>query len=113
ASHLRTTDLGKQIVDGSFDEFRNNPSSLIVGYRLAELLQAGIGDTIQLLSPGGEYWRFNVAAIARSGGGSIDSRRVYVQARGAPRLLKKPDETALSLFKIRRPPRAPRPGAHL
>ena len=34
--------------------------------------EAGVGDTVQLLSPNGEYWRFTVAAIARTGIGSID-----------------------------------------
>ena len=51
---------------GNFDDFRNNTSSIIIGSRLAELLQAGVGDTVQLLSPNGEYWRFTVAAIARA-----------------------------------------------
>jgi len=88
ASHLRTTDLAKQIVDGSFDDFRNNTTSVIVGYRLADLLEVRPGDTVQLLSPGGEYFRFNVAAIARSGVGTIDSSRVYAHARVAQRLLK-------------------------
>src|SRR5689334_23096635 len=60
-SHLRATDLEKQIVDGSYDDFRNNTSSVIIGYRLADLLRVGIGDGVQLLSPGGEYWRFTVA----------------------------------------------------
>ena len=67
----------RQIIDGSFNDFRNNTSSLIIGSRLAELLDVTPGDTMQLLSPGGEYWRFTVAAIARSGVGSIDSVRVY------------------------------------
>ena len=111
-SHLRTTDLGKQIVDGSFDDFRNNTGSLIVGYRLAELLQTGIGDTIQLLSPGGEYWRFTVAAIARSGVGTIDSNRVYVHARIAQRLLKKPYDASMILYKLRDPDRAPALASH-
>ncbi len=49
------------LVDGNFDDFRNNTSSIIIGSRLAELLQAGVGDTVQLLAPNGEYWRFTVA----------------------------------------------------
>src|SRR5207237_9523249 len=30
ALHLQTTDLAKQIEDGSFDDFRNKPNSVIV-----------------------------------------------------------------------------------
>src|SRR5207253_5733324 len=51
-SHLRTTDLAKQIVDGKFDDFRNNTSSVIIGNRLADLLQVRPLEAIQLLSPG-------------------------------------------------------------
>src|ERR1700758_1984620 len=50
--HARTTDILHQLIDGNFDDFRNNTSSIILGSRLAEdLLQVGIGDTVQLLAP--------------------------------------------------------------
>lgn len=106
-SHLRTTDLAKQIIDGSFDDFRNNTTSVILGYKLADLLEVGPGDTVQLLSPGGDYWRFNVAAIARSGVSTIDFSRVYAHARVAQRLLKKPFEASMIIYKLRDAQRAP------
>jgi lipoprotein-releasing system permease protein len=112
ASHLRTTDLAKQIVDGRFDDFRNNTTSVIVGYRLAALLLVNSGDTIQLLSPGGDYWRFTVAAIARSGVGTVDASRVYAHARVAQRLLKKPYEASMIIYKLRDPDRAPALASH-
>jgi lipoprotein-releasing system permease protein len=111
-SHLRTTDLAKQIIDGKFDDFTNNASSVILGYRLAEQLEVGCGDSIQLLSPGGEYWRFMVAAIARSGVGAIDSTRVYAQTRVAQRLLKKPYQASMIIYKLRDPERAPALATH-
>ncbi len=37
--HLQTTDLGQQIVDGNFDDFRNNPNSVIVGSRSGRATQ--------------------------------------------------------------------------
>src|SRR5437764_12424859 len=111
-SHLRTTDLAKQIVEGQFDDFRNNTTSVIIGYRLASLLELGPGDTIQLLSPGGEYWRFNIAAVARSGVSAIDTSRVYAHARVAQRLLKKSYQASLIIYKLRDPNRAPELGAH-
>ena len=106
-SHLRATDLEKQIIEGSYDDFRNNTSSVIVGYRLADLLHVGSGDSVQLLSPGGEYWRFNVAAISRSGVAAIDSSRIYAQQRVAQRLLKKPYQASMIIYKLRDPARAP------
>jgi lipoprotein-releasing system permease protein len=111
-SHLRTTDLAKQIIDGKFDDFTNNTSSVILGYKLADQLEVECGDSIQLLSPGGEYWRFMVAAIARSGVGAIDSTRVYVQTRVAQRLLKKPYQASMIIYKLRDPDRAPALATH-
>src|SRR5437899_7205866 len=107
ALHARTTDILHQLIDGNFDNFRNNTSSIIIGSRLAELLQAGIGDTVQLLAPNGEYWRFTVAAIARAGIGSIDSTRVYTHARIAQALLQQPSGASMIIYKLRNPNRAP------
>src|SRR6185312_6049439 len=33
ASHLQTTNLGHQLIGGSFDDFRNKPTSVILGSR--------------------------------------------------------------------------------
>jgi lipoprotein-releasing system permease protein len=104
---LKTTDLGQQIIDGRFEDFRNNPSSIIIGSRLGEALGVGAGDTVQLLSPGGEYWRFTVAARARSGVGQIDGSRVYAHAKVAQKLLRKPYPASMILYKLRDPERAP------
>ncbi|HLW36474.1 MAG TPA: ABC transporter permease [Chthoniobacterales bacterium] len=112
ASHLRTTDLAKQIIDGKFDDFTNNTTAVILGYRLADQLEVGCGDSIQLLSPGGEYWRFIVGAIARSGVGAIDATRVYAHTRVAQRLLKKSYQASMIIYKLRDPDRAPALAAH-
>ena len=105
--HAQTTDILHQLIDGNFDDFRNNTSSIIVGSRLADLLQAGVGDTVQLLAPNGEYWRFNVAGIARAGIGSIDSTRVYAHARIAQALLQQPAGASMIIYKLRDRDRAP------
>ena len=112
ALHAQTTDLLHQLVEGSFDDFRNNTSAIIVGSKLAEILQAGVGDTVQLLAPNGEYWRFTVAAIARAGVGSIDTTRVYSHARIAQALLQRPFGASMILYKLRDPDRAPALGRH-
>ena len=36
ALHAQTTDILHQLIDGNFDDFRNNTSSIIIGSRLAE-----------------------------------------------------------------------------
>src|SRR5207248_1058427 len=105
--HAQTTDILHQLIDGNFDDFRNNTSAIIIGSRLADLLQAGVGDTVQLLAPNGEYWRFNVAGIARAGIGSIDATRVYAHARVAQALLQQPSGASMIIYKLRDPNRAP------
>ena len=112
ALHLQTTDLGKQIRDGSFDNFRNKPNSVIVGTRLAAVLNVGVGDTVQLLSPGGQYRRFAVAATARSGVGAIDLTRIYCHARVAQTLLHKPFQASMIIYKLRDRDRAPALAKH-
>ncbi len=107
ASHLHTTNLAEQLVDGNFDDFRTNPSSVIVGSRLAAALGVNAGDPVQLLSPGGEFWRFTVAAIARSGVGSVDLSRLYCHAKIAQRLLHKPFPATMIVYKLRDTDRAP------
>ena len=100
-SHLQTTNIADQLVEGTFDNFRNNPTTLIVGSRLAALLGVNVGDAVQLLSPSGEFWRFNVAAIARSGVGSVDLSRMYCHAKLAQRLLRKPFPATMIVYKLR------------
>lgn len=107
ALHLQTTDLGTELVGGKFDDFRNNTSSVIVGSKLADLLDVNVGDTVQLLSPHGEYWRFTVAAVARSGIGAIDQTRVYCHSRIAESLLHRPFGASMIIYKLRDPDRAP------
>jgi len=105
ALHAQTTDLLHQLIEGNFDDFRNNTSAVIVGSRLAEILQVGIGDTVQVLSPNGEYWRLTVAAIARAGVGSIDSTRIYSHSRVAQTLLQRPFGASMIIYKLRDPDR--------
>jgi lipoprotein-releasing system permease protein len=111
-SHLQTTNIAEQLVDGTYENFRNNPTNVIVGSRLAALLGVNVGDPVQLLSPGGEFWRFNVAAIARSGVGSVDLSRIYCQGKIAQRLLRKPFPATMIVYKLRDADRAPALAQH-
>ncbi|HEV3409395.1 MAG TPA: ABC transporter permease, partial [Chthoniobacterales bacterium] len=97
--HVQTTDLKKHLIEGSFDDFRDNPSAVIVGSKLASVLNVAAGESIQLLSPGGDYWRFTVAAIAHSGVAAVDSGRIYCHAKIAQTLLRKPYPATLIIYK--------------
>lgn len=105
--HLQTTDLARQLVAGKFEDFRDNSKAVILGSKLAQELNLGAGDSVQLLSPSGEYWRFLVAAVARSGVGAVDSGRVYAHAKIAQTLLRKPYAASMIIYKLRDPERAP------
>ena len=110
--HVQTTDLAREISDGNLDDFRNKPNTVIIGSRLAETLNVGVGDSVQLLSPGGQYRRFSVAAIAKSGVGAIDQTRVYCQERVAQSLLRRPYSASMIIYKLRDPDRAPALAEH-
>jgi len=112
ATHAEATNLRSQIVDGSFDDFRSNPRSVIIGSRLSEALGVKAGDTLQLLSPGGEYQRFTVMAVARSGIGSADASRIYTHRRIAQKLLLKPYSASMIIYKLRDADRAPALAQH-
>ena len=112
AAHVQTTDLAQQLISGSFDDFRNNPMSVIVGSRLATALGLNVGDNVQLLSPSGEYWRFNVSAIARSGVGSVDLSRIYAHRKVAQNVLRKPFPATMIVYNLRNPDRAPALAEH-
>ncbi len=112
ALHVQTTDLKEELIDGSFEDFRDNATSLIVGSKLADLLNVAVGDSVQLLSPTGEYWRFTVAAIARSGVGAVDAGRAYAHTRVAQTLLHKPFAASMIIYKLRDPSRAPELAKH-
>ena len=112
ALHLQTTDLAHQIENGSLSDFRNRPNSVILGSRLAQTLNVEVGDTVQLLSPGGQYRHFTVAATAKSGVGTIDSTIIYCHARVAQTLLRKPYTASMIIYKLRDPNRAPALAKH-
>jgi lipoprotein-releasing system permease protein len=112
ALHAHTTDILHQLIAGKYDDFRNNTTSLIIGSRLADYLGVQTGDTMQLLSPSGEYWRFTVAGIARAGVGSIDGTRVYAHARVAQTLLQRPYGASMIIYKLRNPDGAPALAKH-
>jgi lipoprotein-releasing system permease protein len=51
-NHLLVSELGKQIVQGSIDEFRNTPSGTMIGKVIADRLQLGVGVPSFLSQPG-------------------------------------------------------------
>nr|WP_234043698.1 FtsX-like permease family protein [Cerasicoccus arenae] len=87
--HLQVTDIQNQIKWGSIDNFRFNPSSVLLSIGLAERLQLQIGDYM-LFEYAGETRRYKVVGIFETGISQIDKSRVFMQLGEARALFKKP-----------------------
>ena len=86
--HLSVSDLASQIVRGDLAEYRDNPTGLLLGVRLADRIQVEIGDSV-LLKVGTELRRYRVSAVYETGVGDIDKVRVFMHMSEARSLLKK------------------------
>jgi lipoprotein-releasing system permease protein len=87
--HLKVSDLGSQIVQGSLNDFRAQQGSALVGKVIADKLQLEVGETFEIENKG-DIHHFRVAAIYQTGVDDIDSVRVYVKMDDARALFKKP-----------------------
>jgi lipoprotein-releasing system permease protein len=88
-NHLMVSELGKQIVQGSIDDFRKAPSGALIGKVIADRLQLGVGDSF-LLDSAEQSRRYRVSAVYETGISDIDKERVYLQLPEARSQLKKP-----------------------
>jgi len=87
--HLRVSDLGSQIVQGSLADFRVQQGGALVGRVIADRLQLDVGDTFEIVNLGTIH-HYKVSAIYQTGVNDIDSVRVYLQMGEARALFKKP-----------------------
>lgn len=86
--HLAVSDLGRQIVRGSLEEYRKSPTGLLVGSVLAQRLQLEVGDSL-ILRFSDQQRRYKVSAIYQTGVRDIDKIRIYMHLGEARSLLKK------------------------
>ncbi|MBA4135804.1 MAG: ABC transporter permease [Opitutus sp.] len=87
--HLGVSDLTRQIIRGSLEDFRGSPSGIIVGSVLAQRLQVSVGDTL-ILRAGDQQRRYRVSAVYETGVSDIDKTRIYLHLGEARSLLKRP-----------------------
>ncbi|HZP60879.1 MAG TPA: FtsX-like permease family protein, partial [Opitutaceae bacterium] len=88
--YLKVSDLGGHIVQGSLEEFRNEPDEgALMGRILAEREQLNVGDSF-ILQVHNQIRRYRVAAIYETGVRDIDQVRVYIHLSEARSLLEKP-----------------------
>lgn len=106
ADHLAVSDLDEQVIFGSLEEFRATPTGLIVGKKLAERLQAKVGESL-VLEAAGQRLRYRIAAIFESGVSDIDRVRIFMHLGHARSLLLRPHGVSfiqVSLFDRERAP---------
>lgn len=111
-AQLAATALRAQIIAGRVEDYRASRAGMIIGWLLADKLQVGVGDTVQLTGPDPKPRTFTVSAIFRSGNNIIDERRAYIDLRAAQVLLKKPGFVSAIIVKLRDADRAPEIAAH-
>ncbi len=90
-NHLAVSDLGKQIVAGSLEDFRNSPATgILMGRVLADRLRVGVGDSL-ILRAGDQQRRYKISALYETGVSDIDRTRIYLHIGEARSLLRKPN----------------------
>jgi lipoprotein-releasing system permease protein len=82
---------------------------IVIGKDLAETIGAGVGDTVQVISPQGElsplglvprYRAFSVVGIFKSGFYQYDSTYTFIRLADAQKLFSEPDLISVISFKV-------------
>jgi lipoprotein-releasing system permease protein len=82
---------------------------ILIGYDLAQTLDAKVGDPVMVISPQGEltpfglepkYQRFQVAGIFHSGFYQYDNEMAFIRLADAQRLFGEPDIASVISFKV-------------
>ncbi len=103
---LAVSDLGRQIILGSVEDFRESPSGILIGSDLAKRLHVGLNDSV-LIAQRGEWTRYRVAAIYETGVRDVDRTRIFLHLGEARTLLNRPYGATFLQISLRDPNRAP------
>jgi lipoprotein-releasing system permease protein len=109
---LRVSDLGQQIVFGHLNDFKINPSGLLVGRVLASRLGVNVGESITL-EASNQMRNYRVSAIFETGVSDIDRQRMYMHMQETRSLLQKPSGASFLQVAIADRDRAPADAAHM
>ena len=105
--HLRVSNLGEKIVEGSADEFKRQPFGAMIGRELATRLALRLGDFFQVSRAGSPPQRFRISAIFETGISSIDREKIFLALSDARSVLNKPTGYSYFQLQIADPERAP------
>ncbi|MES1195060.1 MAG: FtsX-like permease family protein, partial [Opitutus sp.] len=77
-NHLAVSNLGRQIIAGNLEDFRNAPATgIMMGRVLADRLRVGVGDTV-ILRAADQQRRYKIAALYETGSSEIDRSRIFI-----------------------------------
>jgi lipoprotein-releasing system permease protein len=112
AQERRVSDLLGAVTLGSataLDSQGQTPPPIVIGYDLADTIDAKVGTTVLVTSPQGEltplglipkFQRFRVAGIFHSGFYQYDSSMAFTSLADAQRLFGEPDIVSVISFKV-------------
>ena len=109
---LRVSDLGRQIVFGHLNDFKINPTGVLVGRIIANRLGVNVGDPITL-EAAGQMRHYRVAAIFETGVSDIDRQRMYMHMQETRSLLQKPNGASFLQVSVADRDRAPADSLHM
>lgn len=109
---LKVSDLGQQIVFGHLNDFRINPTGLLVGRVLANRLGLNVGDPITLEATG-QMRHYRISAIFETGVSEIDRQRIYMHMQECRSLMQKPNGASFLQVSLADRDRAPADAAHM
>jgi lipoprotein-releasing system permease protein len=101
--------LSEPVVTSAEDDANRATPPLVIGYDLANTLDAKVGDTVLVTSPQGgltpfgmvpKYQRFQIAGIFHSGFYQYDSSFGFIRLADAQRLFGEPDVISVISFKV-------------
>jgi len=86
---LAVSDLGRQIVNGRLDDFRDDPKGVLIGTKLRDHANLAVGDPV-VLSQAGRSGRYRVEGVFETGVEQVDRERVIVHLPEARAILGQP-----------------------
>jgi len=104
--HMAVSDIEEQMVFGSIQSYRETPTGILLGKKLADRLQTRVGDSV-ILQAGARQGRFRVSGIYETGVSDIDRSRIFVSMSQARSLLQKPHGVSFIQFSVFDRDRAP------
>ncbi len=102
-------DAGDTAALGPKPGFNSAPPPIVIGYDLADSIDAKVGATVLVTSPQGDltplglipkFQRFRVAGIFHSGFYQYDSSMAFMRLADAQRLFSEPDVISVIAFKV-------------